>query len=529
MITRYFNLFLNAGSASPLVISANQYDHGEQWVFTLYSQLGVKYEPSSGAIVGIKADNLGIINTGSVDSEGRVVINETKQMTAVAGRAIFELLIDGDTHGTANFYVEVESKPGDNADFSASDLSLIQEAINSIAIAGSGAPAVVTLASQMTDEGKVYLYAGSETGYTKGDWYYYNGSAWTDGGKYGGTVDPTLTMSGVAADAKAVGDELTELKSEISDLEEQINQGGLSEELKSALDDFIKYVAFKDDNPLGQVYIDAVHDALYPPTNLSYITAVYTQSGTVYNADSLDSLKSDLVVTAHYSDSTSRVITSYALSGTLTVGTSTITVSYSGKTATFNVTVTNYWTYEWDYTQGKLEEQTGWNTDTSGTTSSTMISDGQKLTANGNSFYQILPQSGQAIKTMSDGYGTIEVECYGVWSTGTTAQNLRISAVKDTTNRLSVYVNGNKWRLLYNATPSSSENTVIADAVDNTLYKVRIVLKGTVADVYINDAKVATNVSATSNATASNSIMQVNATSDSYYSVVKSLKIRVGA
>ena len=75
---------------------------------------------------------------------------------------------------------------------------------------------------------------------------------------------------------------------------------------------------------------------------LSSISAVYTQSGTVYTTDSLDSLKSDLVVTAHWSDNTTSTVasTDYTLSGTLTAGTSTVTVSYGGKTTTFNVTVT---------------------------------------------------------------------------------------------------------------------------------------------------------------------------------------------
>ena len=71
------------------------------------------------------------------------------------------------------------------------------------------------------------------------------------------------------------------------------------------------------------------------------ISAVYTQSGTVYDTDSLDSLKSDLVVTATYSDSSTATVTTYTLSGTLTAGTSTITVSYGGKTDTFTVTVTH--------------------------------------------------------------------------------------------------------------------------------------------------------------------------------------------
>ena len=76
---------------------------------------------------------------------------------------------------------------------------------------------------------------------------------------------------------------------------------------------------------------------------LSSITATYTQSGTVLDTDTLDSLKHDLVVTATYSDSSTQTVAAedYTLSGTLTAGTSTITVSYGGKTTTFDVTVTS--------------------------------------------------------------------------------------------------------------------------------------------------------------------------------------------
>ena len=75
---------------------------------------------------------------------------------------------------------------------------------------------------------------------------------------------------------------------------------------------------------------------------VSSISAVYTQSGTVYTTDSLDSLKSDLVVTATYNDTSTATVPSadYTLSGTLTAGTSTVTVTYEGKTTTFTVTVT---------------------------------------------------------------------------------------------------------------------------------------------------------------------------------------------
>ena len=84
------------------------------------------------------------------------------------------------------------------------------------------------------------------------------------------------------------------------------------------------------------------------------ISAVYTQSGTVYDTNTLDSLKTDLVVTAHMSDSTTQTVTAYTLSGTLTAGTSTITVSYSGKTTTFDVTVTDSSAIQVTYTQGSV-------------------------------------------------------------------------------------------------------------------------------------------------------------------------------
>lgn len=75
---------------------------------------------------------------------------------------------------------------------------------------------------------------------------------------------------------------------------------------------------------------------------LEYISAVYTQGQEiVYTNTPLDDLKEDLVVTAHYDDgSTSTVIgADYVLSGTLTVGTSTVTVTYGEATTTFNVNV----------------------------------------------------------------------------------------------------------------------------------------------------------------------------------------------
>lgn len=278
-------------------------------------------------------------------------------------------------------------------------ITALQEAI--------GSPLVASTVAQMTDHDKVYVYTGSETGYTAGNWYYWNGTAWTSGGVYNSTAvqtDTTLTQSGMAADAKAVGD--------------RFDSFGLSSDIKTSLLQLASKVAYIDDG--GEDYYQDLYDALYWNTwsvsnvlshcvssnrsdsvtkgsaysatisassgytltgatvsiimdgvditstaynngsisiasvtgnlvitvtaeakTLDSISAVYNQSGTVYDTDTLDSLKTDLVVTATYSDTSTATVpsTDYTLIGTLTVGTSTITVSYGGKTTTFTVTV----------------------------------------------------------------------------------------------------------------------------------------------------------------------------------------------
>lgn len=71
-----------------------------------------------------------------------------------------------------------------------------------------GSPLVASTAAAMTDHSKIYVYTGSESGKTAGHWYYWNGSAWTDGGVYNSTAvntDKTLSVSGMAADAFITG------------------------------------------------------------------------------------------------------------------------------------------------------------------------------------------------------------------------------------------------------------------------------------------------------------------------------------
>lgn len=78
-----------------------------------------------------------------------------------------------------------------------------------------GAPYAASTVSSMTDRTRIYIYTGDESGYTKGNWYYWNGSSWVSGGVYNSAAiqtDKTLTQSDKAADGEVVGQEIGQLK-----------------------------------------------------------------------------------------------------------------------------------------------------------------------------------------------------------------------------------------------------------------------------------------------------------------------------
>lgn len=144
-------------------------------------------------------------------------------------------------------------------------------------------------------------------------------------------VDSSLTVQGAAADAKKTGDEISELKSQITN--------SMPYAVKVALDNMLARNAYEDDDALADY---TVFHAWATSINLVSISAVFEQGeNVVYASDSLDSLKQYLTVTASYDNGTTAEINGYTLSGTLEEETSTITVTYQGETATFTVTVTN--------------------------------------------------------------------------------------------------------------------------------------------------------------------------------------------
>lgn len=84
--------------------------------------------------------------------------------------------------------------------------------------ASVGSPLVASTFSAMTDTNKIYVYTGSESGYTNGNWYYYDGAKWTSGGIYNAiafATDKTLSMAGKAADSKVCGEQISDIKEAI--------------------------------------------------------------------------------------------------------------------------------------------------------------------------------------------------------------------------------------------------------------------------------------------------------------------------
>lgn len=145
----------------------------------------------------------------SVQALGNQVANNTAAISAEASTraAAVSSLQAADTALSNSLAAETSARQAGDTALS-NQIAALQGAV--------GAPQVAATAAAMTDTSKIYVYTGSESGYTAGNWYYYDGSAWVSGGVYNAVAvntDTTLSVAGMAADAKATGDQVADLKS----------------------------------------------------------------------------------------------------------------------------------------------------------------------------------------------------------------------------------------------------------------------------------------------------------------------------
>lgn len=152
-------------------------------------------------------------------------------------------------------------------------------------------------------------------------------------------VEPTASSDTESTDWGELNS-IADLRNAVSAMFEET----MSVEAKQALLNLLAHVAYADEH--GQDYLDDLETELFRTAGVVSISAVFDQgSAVIYDTDDLETLRQYLTVTATYEDLSEREITAYTLSGTLTVGTSTITVSYGGKTTTFDVTVVTHLLY----------------------------------------------------------------------------------------------------------------------------------------------------------------------------------------
>lgn len=221
--------------SAPTLIALSQGENGRSLQFRM---VGTAIPSGSSATIsGTKPDGAVYSKAGMVDGN-TVVFQEDVQLTAVAGAwdAKIRIVNGGDSVATAliRFIIDPDpvaagAIPSDSQlDGIVTECRLYAENAKSSAY---GSPLTASAAADMIDTTKVYVYTGDETGYTNGHWYYWNGTAWTDGGVYNSTAvetDKTLSVADKAADAKAVGDELSDLKEDLSDLGLSVVDGTLN-------------------------------------------------------------------------------------------------------------------------------------------------------------------------------------------------------------------------------------------------------------------------------------------------------------
>ncbi|HEY5555858.1 SGNH/GDSL hydrolase family protein [Acetobacterium sp.] len=124
-----------------------------------------------------------------IEAINEEVVSTTGKQTALEDQ--FVQVIQGATDDNPS-PIEIETARGGfpilNDRLNSVDADLAEKAsIVALAAVASGGPKAVTLVAQMTDILKTYVYTGAQGGYSNGHWYWWNGTAWTNGGVYQST------------------------------------------------------------------------------------------------------------------------------------------------------------------------------------------------------------------------------------------------------------------------------------------------------------------------------------------------------
>ena len=192
-ITRDLNVY---SSGMPQIISLSQYDSDFQLVFNLYTSEGTLNIPSgtTAQIQGTKRDGNGYSASATITGN-TVTVTGHNQMTACAGANIYEISLtnSGKVLNTINFILAVEPAAMDAGTIqNETVLKELQAIIDSAATSTQAAQDAEDAADRAEEAARSL------------------------------TVDPTLTQSGQPADAKVTGDEINDLKKDLSEIGETV-------------------------------------------------------------------------------------------------------------------------------------------------------------------------------------------------------------------------------------------------------------------------------------------------------------------
>lgn len=323
---------------------------------------------------------------------------------------------------------------------------------------GEGAPMPVDTVAEMIDTTKVYLYVGSETGYTFGNWYYYNGTAWVSGGKWGA-------------------------------------DGGVNTNARNLLDYILERVAYTETGM--QVYVDALYEALAQAgtvttdyTIINVLTNV-TNSNNATGCEAGDSYTGTLTADTGYTIDTVTVtmgnvdITSTAYNnGVITIASVTGDIVITASAT--------YWDYTWDYTMG-LPNNNGFTLANTGNNTITLANNGLSIVSENSSSSQVKYTIEHPSNRVSEVITELvfEITGYSNNSGGGVRDNVGLGGGgtnADMCAELNLSQNGIQY-----LGAGSGWSTLSATAFElNTEYTVRIDQTTGNADIYVNGALVGT-------------------------------------
>ena len=129
-------------------------------------------------------------HTRKTNEESRIANEQARIAAELLRKDTFDTLVDSAVieetvaQEVANEFQQIESTYTNRL---LSTEQQLEQAATKAELSAIATPKAVSLVAQMTDVAKIYVYTGAEGGYTAGNWYYHNGTAWTSGGVYQST------------------------------------------------------------------------------------------------------------------------------------------------------------------------------------------------------------------------------------------------------------------------------------------------------------------------------------------------------